>query len=364
MESYTNIQFKNNTNIEKKEMLTLVNKPIPDYNSKGVLDPRVFEVMSEQYKDKESTSLDTVSTPELVQILRNQMGWDNHDITTSPIKTQSMTIKGSNGDIPLRVYSTESPSPSAAVIYFHGGGFFGGSLKTVENPCKFLAEQAGVVVISVDYRLAPEHPFPKGLTDCFDTVKWVYNNAEQLKVDRNFIAVAGDSAGGNLATVCALMDRDKKMNMIKFQGLIYPVLILGSKKAEGYQWTMDQYEINEHYDLIIQGIEEMEQSDALLQTLYLQDQESILNPYISPLLANLEGMPPTLIVTAEFDYLRIQEEAYAKRLAQASVPTNIIRYSGMDHAFIDKIGFYPQAKDCMLELAKAIKANYKDSANN
>lgn len=235
----------------------------------------------------------------------------------------------------------------------------GGSLKTVENPCKALAEKADAVVVSVDYRLAPEHAYPAGLTDCFDAVKWVFGHAAEIGVNPQQIAVCGDSAGGNLATVCAMMDRDRGSGMIKFQALIYPSVNMAGVQTEDFEWSIEQYTVHNHRELIIPALEGLKQGGSFFQDMYLQKQTNPEHPYVSPLLADdLNGLPESLVIVAEYDFLRLEDEAYARKLFRSGVPTRIIRYSGMDHAFIDKIGLYPQAEDCMEEIAEAVKRRF------
>jgi acetyl esterase/lipase len=343
--------------------LEFVVKNIPgEENTEGKLDPRVFQILNEHYEKQsidempDFNQLDIKDIP--VEMLRNQMGWDNRDITKIEIKTSDEVIDGKYGTILIKIYSPKSNIKLPAIVYFHGGGFFGGTVKVVENPCKALAERANAVVISVDYRLAPENPYPAGLTDCFDTVKWVYKYGEKYSIDSTKIAVSGDSAGANFATVCAMMDRDLKTDMIKFQALIYPTVNMAAVDTEEYKWSLDQYNISdEHRKLIISGLEGMKNSQPLVKKLYLQNNEDATHPYISPIFAeSLEDMPETLIFTAEFDYLRLEAEAYGRKLAKFGVKTKIIQYKGMDHAFIDKLGIYPQAEDCINEIAKGIKS--------
>ena len=184
-----------------------------------------------------SQPLDPSDMTGFVKGMRAMMGWNNDDVTKTKVETTYKTIDGTNGPIPLRIYTPTNEGILPAVVFFHGGGFMGGSVDVVENPCKALAEKAGAVVVSVDYRLAPEHSFPAGLTDCFDTVKWVYEQAEDIRVNSQQIAVSGDSAGGNLATVCALMDHEKGTGMIKFQALIYPTVNMSAAPTEDLSWS-------------------------------------------------------------------------------------------------------------------------------
>lgn len=359
--SYVNLVSKLSEEIPtvKKSGFDYIAKPIPDSGAIGELDPRVLQVTlqsAEKMASMTSQSLDPSDLTGFVKGMREMMGWNNDDVTKTKVETTYKTIDGTNGHISLRIYTPANEGILPAVVFFHGGGFMGGSVDVVENPCKALAEKAGAIVVSVDYRLAPEYPFPAGLTDCFDTVKWVYEHAEEIRVNPKQIAVSGDSAGGNLATVCALMDHEKGTGMIQFQALIYPTVNMSSVQTEDFSWSLDQYEIRNHSELIIPMLQGMAGSGELLFQLYLQNKAEITDSHISPLLSDqLSGMPPTLIAIAEFDYLKVECEAYAAKLARSGVPTKFIQYNGTDHAFMDKIGLYPQAEDLMNEIAKEIK---------
>lgn len=324
-------------------------KPIPDTDVTGDLDPRVLAVIKGYAASEPETSFDLASA-------RASMGWPNRDVTTMDITTDHVMIPSADGDIPARLYRPRTEETLPAILFFHGGGFFGGTLDTVENPCKLLAEKANALVVSVDYRLAPEHPFPAGLNDCYRALEWVHERADELGVSRDDIAVAGDSAGGNLATACCLLDRSNETNMIRFQALIYPVVNLGSIPTDDYEWALDRYEIKHHHDLIRGVVMALGDSEDLLNQIYLQGKAELTDPLVSPLFADdVNGLPPALIITAEYDYLRLEGEAYARKLARDGVPTRLIQYRGMDHAFMDKLGDYPQAEDCMIEIANGMK---------
>lgn len=359
--SYVNLVSKLSEEIPtvKKRGFDFIAKSIPDSDAIGELDPRVLQVTlqtAEKMAAMENQPFDPSDTMGFVQGMRAMMGWNNDDVTKSKVETTYKTIEGTNGPIPLRIYTPANEGILPAVVFFHGGGFIGGSVDVVENPCKALAEKAGAVVISVDYRLAPEHPYPAGLTDCFESVTWVYEHAEEIRVNPQQIAVSGDSAGGNLATVCTLMDIEKGTGMIKLQALIYPTVNMAGVQTEDFNWSLDQYEIRNYSELIIPMIKGLAESGELFFRLYLQSKAEITDPHVSPLLSDqLSSMPPTLIATAEFDYLKVECEAYAAKLARSGVPTKLIQYNGTDHAFMDKIGLYPQAEDLMNEIAKEIK---------
>lgn len=343
--------LKSTNHVVVSNHLETIIKPIPDSDRTGDLDPRVFATLTANHSshDEPDTAFD-------LEVARASMGWPNQDQTTTDIKTEYLMIPSEDGDIPVRLYRPHHTEAIPAILFFHGGGFFGGTLDTVENPCKLLSERANAVVISVDYRLAPEHPFPAGLNDCYRALEWVYANAAELNVLRDQIAVAGDSAGGNLATACCLMEQERGEGRICYQALVYPVVNLGSIPTDDFKWALDAYDISHHHDLIRGVVLALADSDSLLNDLYLQGEVDVTHPLVSPLFADdVSGLPPTLIVTAEYDYLRLEEEAYARKLARAGVPTRLIPYRGMDHAFMDKLGDYPQADDCMNEIAKGLK---------
>ncbi|MCJ8014223.1 alpha/beta hydrolase [Paenibacillus sp. KQZ6P-2] len=343
----------------KKKGFDFIVKPIPDSDAIGELDPRVLQVtlqMAEKMAEMADQPFDLSDTTAFVQGMRAMFGWNNDDVTKSKVETTYKTIEGANGPIPLRIYTPSNEGILPAVVFIHGGGFLAGSVDVVENPCKSLAEKAGAVVISVDYRLAPEHAFPAGLTDCFDAVTWVYEHADEIRVNREQIAVLGDSAGGNLSTVCALMDHEKGTGMIKFQALIYPTVNMAGVQTEDFNWSLDHYEIRNHAELITPMITALGESGGAVYQLYLQNNAEITDPHVSPLLSDkLGGMPETLIAIAQYDYLAVECEVYAAKLARSGVPTKLIQYNGVDHAFMDKIGLYPQAEDLMNEIAKEIK---------
>lgn len=352
---YTWLQLLQERTITGKEgELKVVTKRIPELDQEGVLDPRVLNInKSMQFEHAEQLELNAPSS--LAQI-RASMGWPNTDLS-SGVDTVERQIIGTEAEITVRIYTPSVEGLKPAIVFFHGGGFIGGSLKTVENPCKGLAEKAGAVVISVDYRLAPEHPFPAGLNDCWDTVVWVHEHAEQLEVNRDWIAVAGDSAGGNLSAVCSIIDREKGTDYIKYQALIYPTVCMAAVNPY-FSWSIDQYTISEQAELmtgIVMGLAPKEHNAIL--NLYVQSKVDAQHPHVSPIFyEHVDQLPTTLIVTAEYDGLKIEGKAYAARLAAAGVDTTYICYKGMDHAFMDKYGLYPQAEDLMTEIAAGFKS--------
>jgi len=348
--------LENKTKINNSNGVEIIEKLIPDLNINGALDPRVYEILnSPKFKSKYKSDNEFIYQGINISELRASMGWYNKDIAKREILTEYITVVGENGSIKARRYTPKDLDGNLpCIIFIHGGGFVGGSIDVVENPCRAISDKANAVVISIDYRLAPENQFPKGFVDCFDVIKWVYNNSSKLRVNKDKICVSGDSAGGNLAAACSLRDRDLKTNMIKYQALIYPVVTLDKKSTEDHKWSTNEYIVSNNK--INQTINSALDFIHMIRQMYVEENERPDNKYISPLLAeDFSNLPKTLIVTAEYDFLRVQGEAFGKKLINANVDTRIIRYRGMDHAFIDKCGIYPQAEDCLNEISKDIK---------
>ncbi len=230
------------------------------------------------------------------------------------------TIPGPLGEIPVRIYTPEGEGPFPVLVYYHGGGWVVGDLDVVDIPCRLLSNRANCVVVSVDYRMAPEYKFPAAAEDSYAAVKWVVENGSSINVDPFRVAVGGDSAGGNLAAVVSLMAKDRKEISLAYQMLIYPVTnhsydtVSYQDNGEGYFLTKD--------------------SMVWFWNHYLRDEDDGRNPYASPLQAeDLSGLPPALVLTAEFDPLRDEGEAYAKRLKEAGIEVQEKRYDGLIHGF-------------------------------
>nr|WP_246516397.1 alpha/beta hydrolase fold domain-containing protein [Salicibibacter cibarius] len=255
------------------------------------------------------------------------------------------TITGPGGEIPVRIYSPEGEGPFPALVYYHGGGWVIGDLETVDVPCRRIANQTNCIVVSVDYRLAPEHKFPAAIEDAYAAAKWVANDADSIQVDPNRIAVGGDSAGGNLATVVAMMARDKSGPAIVRQILLYPVT--------NHTFDTNSYEENDDGYFL---------TTAMMKWFwnhYLRDEKDGENPYASPLLADdLSGLPPAFVITAGFDPLRDEGEAYAERLKAAGVPVEKTRYDSMIHGFCWMPGAIEQGKNALDHVASTLKRTF------
>ncbi|WP_052702797.1 alpha/beta hydrolase [Paenibacillus beijingensis] len=231
------------------------------------------------------------------------------------------TVPASDGyEIPIRLYIPRTPGPLPMLVYYHGGGFALGSHTVRDRFNRTLAEKSGTVLVSVGYRLAPEHPYPRGVEDAYDALRWCAEHAASFGGDPARIAVAGESAGGNLAAVVALMARDRGGPRLRCQALLYPAVDL-----TGHQPSV--FENGSGYMLTIRLMKQFVQG-------YVPDKERRRQPYASPLFAErLEGLPPAVIVTAQFCPLRDQGKQYAQRLRQAGVPAVYRCYAGMIHDF-------------------------------
>jgi len=328
----------------------LIEKPIPDQNAPGMPDPRVLQLWLDAAKRPPAPPAKDMAE------VRASMGWDNLDLS-SGVTSEAATLPGRLGPIPVRV-SRPSASNTVhavgnlpAVVYFHGGGFVGGTMKTVDNSCRLLAERAGAVVFNVEYRLAPEHPFPGGLDDCWDAVKAVHDQAAAWGIDPKWIAVAGDSAGGNLSIACSLLSAREGRGRIAAQLLIYPVVDLRPEAGGHAPWSEAAYQVNAWPEFVWPAIRGLKDAGPWFNRNYLAGHPAA-DPLVSPLAHDRPAdFPPTLLVTAEYDFLRVEGELFAQRLADAGVPVRSVRYRGMEHAFFDKLGLFPQAADAVEEMA-------------
>jgi acetyl esterase len=268
------------------------------------------------------------------------------DPTDVPIgKTEDVTFKGPGGDVTARIYTpVAGGSALKCLVFFHGGGFTIGDLESHDALCRQLANAAGCKVMAVDYRLAPEHKYPAALEDAWAAVKWIEKNASEFGIDANCLAVAGDSAGGNLAAVVAQKAAKSKGGpRICFQLLIYPTTKVLAD-------TQSMKDFAEGFFL------ERKTMDWFMEC-YLPVDQDHSDPCVSPLLAeDVSGLPPAMIITAGHDPLRDEGKAYADRLAGSGVDVTYKDYPDMIHGFFNMTALAPEAKEAVVEAAKAVKA--------
>ncbi len=234
-------------------------------------------------------------------------------------RVENKTIPSVQGSFKVRVYTPDGAGPFPVLLYSHGGGWVAGSLEQYDRVCRYLAHTVPCIVVSVDYRLAPRYKFPVPLEDVYAALRWTYAGAKSMSADPRRIAVGGESAGGNLSAAVSMMARDRGGPPVVFQLLVIPATNLSSLETPSYRENASRSELSKTAVEIARG-------------LYLRNTEDRYNPYASPLLAkDLSGLPPALVITGEYDVVRDEGEAYAKRLQQAGVPARIVRCKGLGH---------------------------------
>lgn len=244
------------------------------------------------------------------------------------------------GSIPCRLYRPSANTDLGLLVFFHGGGWVIGDLNSHDGVCRSLANKSGHAVLSVDYRLAPEHKFPAAFDDCVAAVKWAFDNAEALGIDNSRMAVGGDSAGGNLAAAVALAE----VVPLKFQMLIYPAVDM----------RMESPSISENANAPILTKAVM----SWFVAHYINGDADKANISASPMLASdeqLKKMPPAIVITAQFDPLRDEGEAYGKRLVENGVSTTITRYNGAFHGFFNMITILDDAQSAHAQASTLLK---------
>jgi acetyl esterase len=254
----------------------------------------------------------------------------------------NLKIAGPGGELPLRLYRPTSERPLPALLYFFGGGWVLGTIDTADGVSRSLANSSGALVVVVGYRLAPEHRFPAAIDDCYATVRWVAGHAEEIGADPARLAVGGDSAGGNLAAGVALRARADGPALVG-QLLVYPNT---DQLADDQSMRAadDPFLFNRH-------------SVAWYRRHYLTNPGDAANPLASPLRAqSLAGLPPALVITAEYDPLRDQGEAYARRLADDGVQVELSRYRGMAHGFFTMAGTVDASRAAIAQAASRLRA--------
>ncbi len=331
-----------NSRFINEDGVDILVKPIPDPVEGTRIDRRIKYF--DEYKRPKRSGNPYVFAGETVGDMRDNMGLLNLNLCKSNILMSKENINGVN----CRVYKKEGLKENLpCIVYIHGGAFIGGSLDVSENPCKLIAEGINGIVISVDYSLAPEKPYPLGLNDCRKVVEYIEENNFLYGIDKNKIGIVGESAGANLATIVA-----NENSNIKFQGLVYPVVTFVEKNPF-FNWDIDLYENPYKEEEIYNFINSLRNCEDLVQKLYIQRELDPRREDLSPIFnKNLSKAKKTLIAVSEYDYLRVQGEAYGKLIHKAGIETKIIRYEGVNHAFLDNLGIYPQAEDTINEIVK------------
>ena len=286
--------------------------------------------------------------PAIARELQRQMGMQA-ELLSAKEKIQvgavsDLTIQGAHGEVPIRIYTPAIEGPHPVFVYYHGGGWVLGDLDRFDDICRRVTKSSNCAVVSVDYPLSPENKFPTAVEAAYTAAQWVFDNAEQLQLDPNRLAVGGDSSGGNLAAVVTHLAKERKTLKIAYQVLIYPVTDASMQTAtyrefaEGYFLTRDQ--MTWFFDNYLNSHE-----------------EEATNPWVSPLLfTDFTGLPPALVITAEFDPLREESEAYAERMKEAGVPVVLHRYEGTIHPFVSFADEIDKGIEAIEEVADSLRS--------
>jgi acetyl esterase len=270
------------------------------------------------------------------------------DLPPVDVQVENLQIPGPATSIPLRIYTPKADSTAlrGIVLYCHGGGFVLGDLDCYDSVCRTICRDSNCVLVSVDYRLAPEHPFPAAVEDCFAALNWTAANAAALGADPQRLAVCGDSAGGNLAAVLTLLAREKGP-AIRSQVLIYPVTSAAPGDLPSHT------ELGEGYVLALKAMHKV-------NGLYFGPSGRAPDFRGAPLLAeDLSGLPAALMLVGSYDPLRDDSVFYAQRLLQAGVPTTLIEYRGLSHGFINMAAFLSGGRLALEQVGSALRLALK-----
>ena len=362
-------KMKQSQRMEEYQGVPILVKPIPEGGQPGDMDPRLYKSMKwmpllSHFIPKPKKDITIL---EKIQPYRKMFGQYKGDVVVSEgVETKEVKVPSADGYmVPVRIYRrTDAGSGLPILVYYHGGGFFGGGVQIVEQMCKVLVANLDCVVLNVDYRLCPEAHYPQPFDDCWCATRWAWEHADQLGGDRNKMAVAGDSAGGNLAAAITLRDRDEGTGMVKLQVLLYPAVNISGRHTEFYQGVdYEKYRRSPRHKRVLDCVLKLMGSmlngnDNLLEQVYLQGHLPAESVYASPLLDDFHALPSTMLIFGEHDMLAFEDIAYARTAHKAGVPLKTIVYEGISHGFADQIGVMPQAEDCMKEIAACMQAMF------
>lgn len=345
-----------------KDGVSILVKPIPEGGDDGDMDPRLaksmrFMPLMARFIPKPKAN---ATVAEQIAMPRKMFGEYKGDyVVTEGVDTRHVTVESADGyPVPVRVYKRVNAGKALPMlVYYHGGGFFGGGPDIVEQMCKVLVRELDCVVLNVDYRLCPEAHYPQPLDDCWAATRWAFEHAEELGAARKKLAVSGDSAGGNLAAAVTLRDREEGTHMVGMQALIYPAVNIAGVETEFYRGVdPSKYQKSKRHAKMVDAMYRLmgmlvSGGGNLLDAVYLQGYEKPEHIYASPILDDFHDLPPTLLAFGEHDFLVFEDFAYARHAAKAGVELKMIVYRGLGHGFADQIGVMPQGEDLMTEIA-------------
>lgn len=339
--------LRGGTRVEQVYGTEVIVKPVPDDDREHVMDPRVLEAAKRKMANKGMQP----NWTSLIGV-RHRPDKVSHEIHDSDVAFDEVLVDCGDHLIDAYVFTPEGHvGPTPVLMYFHGGGFTAGDITLFRNQMSFVAEQSGCIVVFPEYRLAPEAPFPGAIYDCKAAVEHVQAHASGLGVDPSKIVVAGDSAGASIANACIqLMPKGTFSAAVE----MYPAV----DAIDDGDFSYDDYPCVEDQEVYARSrVDRLRGTFGALEKLYACNGDSLGDPLISARYSvGLPGFPPTVIMSAEYDYLRVQDEKFAKQLREAGVPTTLYRYAGVDHGFFDWPGIRPQTEDAALIIADLLKS--------
>lgn len=343
--------LQNNTEIRQENSVSFEIKPIPDPEKTEGMDPRMLEAAKRKMKKLQSNF--SAETFQLYEE-RNRTDKISYDLTSVSIMKKQQLVKINKHYINTFLYRPRHLEDKIPVIlYVHGGAFMTGDHTQFENQCKLLAEKAEALVVFPEYRLAPENPFPAGLEDIFGVLNWIFEQSEKLQINQKKIVLAGDSAGASIMNGCALLDKNKRIRLM-FE--IYPCCDIDVIGNGVYQWKPSYYHIPvEEQEYVYSRMDRLKNISKGMTEFYLEG-ESGKNPLVSIIYEkDISLLPPVIIAVGEYDYFRMTADIFARQCSAAGKLRKAIRYQGCDHGFFDMLGIMPQAEDCIVEVAKAVR---------
>ena len=298
----------------------------------------------------ESARLSNAVPWHLQDIIELQASFEANALQNTPrtnmqIKKEDLSIPGPSGDLPIRIYYPEAcvKTPSPVLVFYHGGGFSIGSVRTHDTICHEVCGLTGMLIVSVDYRKAPQHKFPQPLEDAYTGFLWAYHNCSHFGGDPSRIALFGDSAGGNLCCGVSMLSKARGGPPVSCQALLYPMCDYYLPGAPSYMENATGYSMERNTLIWFFGH-------------YLNSTENLENPYLFPLRAkDFSVFPPTFLLTAQYDPLRDEGELFAQKLMQTGVDTSFVRYDGMIHGFSLRWATFDRGYDSLIELSEYLK---------
>lgn len=331
-----------------KDGLAIECHPVPDDDRAHALDPRVVDL----FRRRKAGEFPTPKGNDIMS-MRTRPNKESHLIDSGNVTERVVQMDFFDRSLQLFLFEpVHYRGGRPALVYLHGGGFTVGNIGQFRNALRLLADVSGCIIAYPEYRLAPETPFPGAVFDCNDTVEWLSCHADELGIDSSKFALAGDSAGGSLANAVAIMQRDTGRIQLLIE--MYPLVDAGPIPPE---WSHDMYPcLSEQQEAAMSRTDRIKNASQELPGLYYQGRTALsYDPLISATYyAKLSEFPRTVVVASEFDFLRYQDEAFAKKLLEAGADVRCIRYLGCDHGFFETCGVMPQVEDLVNVMAREL----------